>query len=402
MPAHKIGAIGRSSPNGKEVKMFFPSQASMVECLITNEEGVIVIVPLDELLNQYADEINDNTKAAASLSEIVRDGGVGASSIPSDTPPENPTDGQYWNKPSGSSSGDPEDENASANGYIPFRYNAKTGEWEPDTKGMLVRYVFLDLDGEERLDEVIAALRTNQMAIQDKLTAGELKGKDGITYEWLLGASAPAAALGKVGDMYINTTSFDVHKKTAETTWALQGNIKGATGPTGAQGTLHFMVTTTITAAPTGSRVNDLVVNGGADSLTIGGRTLAIGDCAPITTLSPLALGAVTGNLRGATGPVGPASLGSMGMTELDDIAICCGNFSNAAAGWCSYTFPREFDGVPAVTIQPVSTEGFVLLNNVTPQGFQYQVRTPMANSTTTTAAVELSYIAVYDGGIDN
>jgi hypothetical protein len=88
--------------------------------------------------------------------------------------------------------------------------------------------------------------------------------------------------------------------------------------------------------------------------------------------------------------------------SELDDIAMCGGNFNNAAAGWCSFGFPREFDGVPAIHIQPVNLEGFVLVNNVTPHGFQYQVRTPMTNSATTAAAVELSYIAVYDGGIDN
>lgn len=111
-------------------------------------------------------------------------------------------------------------------------------------------------------------------------------------------------------------------------------------------------------------------------------------------------------------------------MTELDDIAICSGTFNNAAAGWCSFSFPREFDGVPTVSIQPVNTEGFVMLNHITPKGFQYQLRVPetsvyyvgLANSstpthggrtlmtgfTTTGEAVAISYIAVYDDNTNN
>ncbi len=61
-------------------------------------------------------------------------------------------------------------------------------------------------------------------------------GANGVTYDWLTGAAVPATGLGKVGDMYINTATQDVYKKTATTVWTIQCNIKGATGATGVVG----------------------------------------------------------------------------------------------------------------------------------------------------------------------
>jgi hypothetical protein len=60
--------------------------------------------------------------------------------------------------------------------------------------------------------------------------------------QWRYGATAPAAALGNMGDFYLNTATGDVHYKSAASTWTLTGNIKGpqgnagATGATGPQG----------------------------------------------------------------------------------------------------------------------------------------------------------------------
>jgi hypothetical protein len=60
--------------------------------------------------------------------------------------------------------------------------------------------------------------------------------------QWRYGATAPAAALGNIGDFYLNTATGDVHYKSAASTWTLTGNIKGpqgnagATGPTGLTG----------------------------------------------------------------------------------------------------------------------------------------------------------------------
>ncbi|MEI8193549.1 MAG: hypothetical protein WCG64_06765, partial [Flavobacteriia bacterium] len=57
--------------------------------------------------------------------------------------------------------------------------------------------------------------------------------------QWRYGAVAPAAALGNMGDFYLDTATGNVYYKSAATTWILTGNIKGATGaagPTGAAG----------------------------------------------------------------------------------------------------------------------------------------------------------------------
>ena len=58
-------------------------------------------------------------------------------------------------------------------------------------------------------------------------------GKDGST--WLTGTSKPADTLGKVGDMYLNTTNGDVYQK-EEAGWTLKMNIKGEDGEDGKDG----------------------------------------------------------------------------------------------------------------------------------------------------------------------
>ena len=60
--------------------------------------------------------------------------------------------------------------------------------------------------------------------------------------QWRYGTTVPAAALGTLGDFYLNMTDGNVYYKTNPTTWLLTGNITGpagaagATGATGAQG----------------------------------------------------------------------------------------------------------------------------------------------------------------------
>ena len=54
--------------------------------------------------------------------------------------------------------------------------------------------------------------------------------------QWRYGATAPAAALGNIGDFYLNTATGDVHYKSAASTWTLTGNIKGPQGNAGATG----------------------------------------------------------------------------------------------------------------------------------------------------------------------
>lgn len=70
MAAHRVGAIGRAG-NGAEVQMFFDTLASLVRCAVATEgmggEGdpAVAEIRLDELLNQYADEINETAQAVA-------------------------------------------------------------------------------------------------------------------------------------------------------------------------------------------------------------------------------------------------------------------------------------------------------------------------------------------------
>ena len=58
-------------------------------------------------------------------------------------------------------------------------------------------------------------------------------GADGAT--WITGTSAPAAEVGKVGDLYLDKTTFNVYEKTAEG-WQLIGCIKGEQGEQGQPG----------------------------------------------------------------------------------------------------------------------------------------------------------------------
>lgn len=47
---------------------------------------------------------------------------------------------------------------------------------------------------------------------------------------WYTGTGAPATGTGVVNDFYLDNASGDVYKKTATSTWTLQGNIKGLAG----------------------------------------------------------------------------------------------------------------------------------------------------------------------------
>jgi hypothetical protein len=72
-------------------------------------------------------------------------------------------------------------------------------------------------------------------------------GTTGQAEAWWSGTAAPPAATGVVGDWYLNTTTGDVHEKTAASTWTLRGNIRGpqgVQGTTGAQGPQGIQGTT--------------------------------------------------------------------------------------------------------------------------------------------------------------
>jgi hypothetical protein len=97
--------------------------------------------------------------------------------------------------------------------------------------------------------------------------------------QWRYGATAPAAALGNIGDFYLNTATGDVHYKSAASTWTLTGNIKGPQGNVGATGA----------TGPAGA-------------------TGATGATGPAGVAGPQGPAGATG-ATGATGPAGPTGL---------------------------------------------------------------------------------------------
>ena len=87
----------------------------------------------------------------------------------------------------------------------------------------------------------------------------------------------------------------------------------GATGATGPTGNAPFPVTANTTAAPSGARVNDLIVNAGTAAITIGNlASQAVGAVVRITQLSPLQC-AAEGNIRG---PQGQSGLSDVSITN--------------------------------------------------------------------------------------
>ena len=60
-------------------------------------------------------------------------------------------------------------------------------------------------------------------------------GTGGTSVTFLSGAVAPTADKGIDGDVYLNTSNGDLHKKVSGA-WTLLMNLKGAKGDTGAQG----------------------------------------------------------------------------------------------------------------------------------------------------------------------
>jgi hypothetical protein len=133
--------------------------------------------------------------------------------------------------------------------------------------------------------------------------------------QWRYGATAPAAALGNIGDFYLNTATGDVHYKSAASTWTLTGNIKGpqgnagvagATGPAGVAGP-QGPAGATGPAGPTGLT--------GATGLA--GPAGVAGPQGPAGATGPAGLTGATGltGAAGAVGPQGPA--GATGATGL-------------------------------------------------------------------------------------
>lgn len=104
-----------------------------------------------------------------------------------------------------------------------------------------------------------------------------LKGDTGTPgSKWYDGAGAPAPNLGIVGDFYLNLTNGDVYEKTATATWTLDGNIKGATGATGAAGTSVLYDDWTPVSLTGGAVYTQLKTTGSAITLANNGDSLIV------------------------------------------------------------------------------------------------------------------------------
>ncbi len=130
----------------------------------------------------------------------------------------------------------------------------------------------------------------------DTGTAGQA-GTRGST--WTSGTVAPTAS-GLAGDMYVNTTTFDLYRNAGGTTWTLLGSIKGAAGTNGTNGTngadgaagTRGSTWTSGTAAPP-------TISGLAGDMYLNTATWNVYQCSGGTTW------AIVTNLKGATGSPG-------------------------------------------------------------------------------------------------
>jgi len=129
--------------------------------------------------------------------------------------------------------------------------------------------------------------------------------------QWRYGNTAPAAALGTLGDFYLNMTDGNVYYKSNPTTWLLTGNITGpagATGATGAQG-IQGLTGATGATGPVGT-------NGAVGATGPTGLTGPAGATGPIGLPGPVGPTGLTGAIgpAGAMGPIGlPGPAGAQG-----------------------------------------------------------------------------------------
>ena len=151
--------------------------------------------------------------------------------------------------------------------------------------------------------------------------------------QWRYGTTVPAAALGTLGDFYLNMTDGNVYYKTNPTTWLLTGNITGpagaagATGATGAQG-IQGVAGPSGAAGTNGAQgiqgapgvpgpqgIQGLTGPSGASGTN--GTNGAVGATGPTGLTGPAGAQGIQGlpgtnginGAVGATGPVGPTGL---------------------------------------------------------------------------------------------
>lgn len=90
---------------------------------------------------------------------------------------------------------------------------------------------------------------------------------------------------------------------------------------------------------------------------------------------------------------------GSGDAGELEDTTMEVGSFTNAGAGWNTFTFREAFEAPPNVVTTLEEFDGVVQIKSVTAEGFLYCLRTNSSSSATTATAVVVHYVAVEYGG---
>lgn len=123
-------------------------------------------------------------------------------------------------------------------------------------------------------------------------------GQDGAS--WLFGTSAPTNQ-GKDGDFYLNTSTFDVYNKTSEA-WSKTGNIKGSTGTRGSQWFSGTGITGTNATGTvfSGSGITSALVN----DMYLNTSTAAVYKCTTGGNATT-AKWAYVGSIKGETGTSG-------------------------------------------------------------------------------------------------
>ena len=122
--------------------------------------------------------------------------------------------------------------------------------------------------------------------------------------QWRYGNAIPAAALGAMGDFYLNMTNGNVYYKSNATTWTLTGNITGPAGAAGATGQIGL----TGPAGATGpiGATGPAGANGAAGPQGVQGLAGPAGPAGANGAAGPQGIQGLTGPAGPAGGPAGP------------------------------------------------------------------------------------------------
>ena len=134
--------------------------------------------------------------------------------------------------------------------------------------------------------------------------------------QWRYGNAIPLAALGAMGDFYLNMTNGNVYYKSNATTWTLTGNITGPAGAAGAQG-IQGLAGPAGATGPIGATGPAGPAGGPAGPAGPTGATGATGPAGPTGPTGPTGLTGATG-AQGPIGLTGPAgATGAQGLIGL-------------------------------------------------------------------------------------